>query len=73
MKGKGNAVQLPEVEMSDVTDYYTVYVGIMGVSENVFWNCPIGFVKDVAANQTAYQKWMNRQMEQTQSKRRRRK
>ena len=72
MKGKGNAIELPKVELNDVSDYYTMYVGIMGVSEDVFWYCDIGFVKEVSANKQAFDKWMNRQRElRTENKKRR--
>ena len=71
MKGKGNAVPLPEVEFNDVSDYYTMYVGIMGTSEDVFWFCDIGFVKTVSANKQAFDKWMNRQMENRNGRKKR--
>ena len=63
MKGKGNAIPLPDVELDGVSDYYTMYVSIGGVSEDVFWYCDIAFVKTVAANKQAFDKWMNRQQE----------
>ncbi len=63
MKGKGGAIPLPDVKLESVSDYYTMYVGIMGVSEDVFWFCDIAFVKTVATNKQAYDKWMNRQQE----------
>lgn len=58
--------------MNDVSDYYAMYVGIMRISEDVFWNCSIGFVKDSAANMTAYNKWINRQRELREKKKRKR-
>lgn len=63
MKGKGGAIKLPDVELSDVSDYYTMYVSIMGVPEDVFWYCDVAFVATVAKNKQAYDKWINRQME----------
>ena len=70
MKGKGNAVPLPDYELNGVTDYYTMYVSIMGCPEDVFWNADIGFVKRIVANKQAFDKWMNRQREQTNGKKR---
>jgi len=58
------------VTLGSVSDCYTLYVDTLGVSEDVFWFCDIGFVKAVAANKTAFQKWMNRQSEVRQKKRR---
>lgn len=72
MKGKGNAVPLPTVEFEDVSDYYTLFVGIMGCSEDVFWFCDIGFVKTVSGNKQAFDKWMNRQMESKHGRRKKR-
>ena len=69
MKGKGNTIPLPDVELNDVSDYYAMYVSIGGMSEDVFWNCDIGFVKTAAANKQAYDKWLNRQLEQKNKRR----
>lgn len=63
MKGKGSAVPLPDWEPEEIEDYYTLYVQIMGLSENAFWYSDLGFVKAVAANKQAFEKWMNRQIE----------
>lgn len=49
--------------LENVSDYYTLYVQIMGVSEDVFWHCDIAFVKTVSANKRAFDKWMNKQRE----------
>lgn len=54
---------MPEIDFEDVTDYYTLYVEIIGVSEDVFWYRDIPFVKTVAANKQAFEKWMKRQQE----------
>lgn len=56
-------MKLPDVDLMSVSDYYTMYVDIGGVSEDVFWYCDIGFVKEVAANKLAFEKWMNWQRE----------
>ncbi|MBR2512087.1 MAG: hypothetical protein IKE49_03360 [Firmicutes bacterium] len=68
MKGKGNAVPLPDWEPEEIEDYYTLYVQIIGLSEDVFWYSDIGFVKTAAANKQAFEKWMNRQTEAKRKK-----
>ena len=70
MKGKGNAVPLPAYKLCSVTDYYTMYVSIMGCPEDVFWYCDIGFVKRIVANKQAFEKWINRQREAKHGKKR---
>ena len=40
-----------------------MYVQIMGISEDVFWNCDIAFVRTVANNKAAFDKWMTKQQE----------
>ena len=63
MKGKGNSFSLPDYDFNSVTDYYTMFVSIMGCPEDVFWYCDIGFVKRTCSNRQVYEKWMNRQRE----------
>jgi len=35
-----------------------LYVDIIGISESIFWNMPIPFVKTVVANKQAYDGWV---------------
>lgn len=70
MVGKKDAIQLPEIDFNDVSDYYTLYVNIIGISEDVFWHSDIEFVKTVAANKQAFEAWMNRQQERKHGKKR---
>ena len=35
------------------------YVNILHVSENVFWNAEIGFLKGIAINKMAYEEWVS--------------
>lgn len=44
--------------MEQVEDFYTLYVDIVGISENTFWNMPISFVKTAAMNKQAYDGWI---------------
>ena len=58
-----NAIPLPDLDLNTVSDYYSYYVGIMEVPENVFWHCDIGFVKTVAINKQAFSKWTRHRQE----------
>ena len=44
-------------------DYYTFYVLILGLSEDLFWYTDIAFVSDVAQNKAAFDNYMNYQHE----------
>jgi len=46
-----------------VEDYYTFYVLILGLSEDLFWNSDLVFVHDVAQNKAAFDNYMNCQQE----------
>lgn len=45
--------------MEDVEDWYTYYVVIIGISEELFWNVDISFLKSIEANKSAYDNWVN--------------
>lgn len=49
---------MPRIQLEDVEDYYTYYVEILHISENLFWYADISFVKKVAENKAAYDGWM---------------
>lgn len=51
--------KIPKFELEDIEDYYTYYVLILGVSEDVFWNCDYSFILSVMENKTAYDSYMN--------------
>lgn len=40
-------------------DYYTYYVYILGVSEELFWNADVSFLKGVVEDMQAYDAWKN--------------
>lgn len=52
---------MPDFELEQVEDFYVLYVHIVGISEEVFWNAPIPFVKTVALNKQAYDGWLARE------------
>ena len=43
----------------DIEDYYTYYVLILEISEDLFWNADFSFLKTVALNKSAYDSWKN--------------
>ena len=45
--------------MEDIEDYYSYYVTIHGISEELFWNCDISFLEKIAENDSAYHEWKN--------------
>ena len=45
--------------MEDVEDYYTYYVIILGVSEDLFWNVDLSFLISVLENKLAYDDYIN--------------
>ena len=45
--------------MEDIEDYYSYYVTIQGISEELFWNCDISFIDKIAENDSAYNEWKN--------------
>ena len=45
--------------MEDIEDYYTYYVVILGVSEDLFWNVDLSFLITVLENKLAYDDYIN--------------
>lgn len=45
--------------MEDIEDYYTYYVIILGVSEELFWEVDISFLISVLENKLAYDDYIN--------------
>lgn len=39
-------------------DYYTYYVEMLEISEDIFWYADIAFVRKVAENKAAYEGWL---------------
>jgi hypothetical protein len=51
-----------------IEDYYTYYVQIMEIPEDVFWNAEIPFLDRIVANKTAYDEWLSSVMEKERKK-----
>ena len=47
----------PKFELEDTMDYYTFYVLILGIPEDIFWLYDYAFIVGVAANMSAYNGW----------------
>ena len=58
--------------MEDVEDYYTYYVQILEISEELFWFADVSFVLGVVENKTAYDGWLNSAIEKERKKQSRR-
>lgn len=65
---KENNIKLPKFELEDVEDYYTYYVHILGISEEIFWYFDISFVFGIVEDITAYDGWYNYVIEKERNK-----
>ena len=54
---------MPSFPMEGVEDYYTYYVQILEVSEDIFWFADISFVQGIVANKNAYDGWLDYELE----------
>lgn len=50
---------MPNFPLDEIEDYYTYYVQIMKVDEDVFWNADLPFLKRIVENKSAYDGWFN--------------
>lgn len=57
---------MPKFALEDVEDYYTYYVIILGISEDLFWYADYSFVLGVVENKIAYDKWCDYMVEREQ-------
>ena len=61
---------MPKYELEDVEDYYSYYVLVLGMSEDLFWNADFAFVRKVAENKLAYEGWYNSMMDELYERKR---
>ena len=47
----------PRFEIEDVEDAYAFYVLMLGISEELFWDADISFLRGVVEDKTAYDGW----------------
>lgn len=61
---KGRArIRVPKFDLDEPDDYYTLYVVILGISEELFWYADWSFVIDVADNKQAWDAWLASEQE----------
>ena len=49
--------------LEDIEDYYTYYVMILEIPEELFWYADYSFLLGVVENKTAYDGWLNYEIE----------
>lgn len=49
----------PEFPIEGVEDAYTLYVLVLGISEDLFWRATLPFLASVLSNKQAYDSWDN--------------
>lgn len=52
-------ITVPEFALEDVEDYYTYYVLILKIPEDIFWYSDYSFLLGVVENKTAYDAWVD--------------
>lgn len=64
-------IRPPKFELEDVEDYYTYYVLILEIPEDIFWFSDYSFLLGVVENKTAYDGWLNSAIEKERNRARR--
>ena len=54
---------MPDFDLVEIEDYYTYYVLILEIPENIFWNADFSFLAGVVENKLAYDAWLDYAME----------
>lgn len=63
-------IKPPDFVLEDVEDYYTYYVLILEIPEDIFWYADIPFLLGVVENKVAYDGWLNYVLEREREKKR---
>ena len=58
-RGGARKTRAPDFPIEDAADAYTLYVLILGISEQMFLNATLPFLASVVANKQAYDEWDN--------------
>ena len=61
---------MPKFELEEIEDYYTYYVLILGISEDLFWNADISFILTVVENKSAFDNFIDYQRYKQEEKER---
>ena len=56
-KGK-RGYKIPKFELEEIEDFYTYFVQLMGISEELFWNSEWSFLLNILENKIAVDNWM---------------
>lgn len=67
------SVKPPKFVLEDIEDYYTYYVLILEIPEDIFWYADYSFLLGVVENKAAYDGWVNYVTEREREKARRHK
>lgn len=51
-------IKVPDFPIEDIADAYAYYVLILDIPEETFWDADVWFVRSVAANKAAYDRWL---------------
>ena len=65
---KESKIKIPKFELEDIEDYYTYYVLILEIPEDIFWYADYSFLLGVVENITAYKDWVDYVVEREQNK-----
>nr|DAM24383.1 MAG TPA: hypothetical protein [Caudoviricetes sp.] len=55
---------MPKIVLEDIEDYYTYFVLILNISEEIFWNADYSFLISVMENKNAYDNFMSYKKQQ---------
>lgn len=70
---KKQRINPPHFELEDIEDYYTYYVLILEIPEDIFWYADYTFLLGVVENKSAYDGWVNYVTEREREKNKSRK
>lgn len=56
-KRSEDAIAIPKFPLEDIEDAFAYYVGIRGMSEELFWGADISFLREAADNIDAFENW----------------
>ena len=60
---------MPKFQLESIEDYYTYYVQIMGVPEELFWHARLPFLERIVENKSAYDGWYSYVIQQERENR----
>lgn len=63
-------MRVPKFQLEEIEDYYVYYVCILRISEELFWNADISFIRGVVEDKSAYDNWRSYVRQQLEKERR---